>query len=137
MMAIAVIAVCLGVAHENLVLGIIVAVAVAPALVYTVIVAAKSKAKGRPMAVFQKLNTFLAAAVAVPMVAVSAVIASRVIYVDVGNAACGAGYPGFITALVIGGTAGVATAAYMTYYLFHRKGRRRGNPRLRSPKLPE
>ncbi len=49
-MVIAVIAVCLGVFHENLVLGIILAVAVTPAMAYTMIVAAKSEARGRPMA---------------------------------------------------------------------------------------
>ena len=47
LMVIAVIAVCLGVAHENLILGIILAVAVTPALVYTVIVAAKRQGQGK------------------------------------------------------------------------------------------
>ena len=74
-MVIAVIAVCLGVAHENLILGIILAVAVAPALVYTVIVAARSKARGRPMAVLDKVRTFLLAIVGVVVIAVSAIIA--------------------------------------------------------------
>ena len=45
LMVIAVFAVCLGVAHENLIMGIILAVAVAPALVYTVIVATERKAR--------------------------------------------------------------------------------------------
>jgi len=135
LMVIAVIAVCLGVAHENLVLGIILVVAVTPALVYTIIVAAKSKARGRPMDVFEKVWSFLAALAGVVVIAVSAVIAFCMTCVPIGFATLPAGRllrPGpdtdFIIALVAGGTAGVAAAAYMTYYLLTRKGRRRGSP---------
>jgi len=135
LMVIAVIAVCLGVAHENLVLGIIQAIAVAPALVYTVIVAAQSTARGRPMAVFKKVSTFLAALVGVVVIAVSAFIAFFVTCLSVGIAS-EAGYIGrdwdlksLVTACVYGGgTAAIAVAAYMTYFLVTRKGRRGGSP---------
>ena len=75
LMVIAVIAVCLGVAHENLVLGIILAVAVAPALMYTFMVAARSKARGKPMVLLEKVGSFLAAIAGVVVIAVSAFIA--------------------------------------------------------------
>jgi len=127
---IAVISVCLGVARENVVLGIFLAVLVAPALGYTVIVAAKSKARGRPMAVFKKVSTFLAALVGVVVIAVSAFIAFFVTCLSVGIAS-EAGYIGrdwdlktLVTACVYGGgTAAVAAAAFMTYFLLTRKRR--------------
>ena len=129
LMVIAVIAVCMGVAHENVFFGILLAVAVAPALGYTFIVAARRKAKERPMAVFEKVSTFLAAIVGVVMIAVSAVVSFFVTCIPVGYATVGAAEDsGLIIALVIGGTAAVAAAAYMTYYLLHRKGRRPGSP---------
>ncbi len=130
LMVIAVIAVCLGVWHEEPVLGIILAVVVAPALVYTVIVAAKSKARGRRMAVFEKVGTFLAAIVGAVVIAVSAIIAFFVTCFPVGIVTLGAaGTATWIIALVSGGTAAVAAAAYMTYRLLTRKGRRGGSPR--------
>ena len=58
LLVIAVIAVCLGIAHENIILGIILAVVVVPALVYTVVVAEKRSAGGSPMAVLDKAATF-------------------------------------------------------------------------------
>jgi len=125
----AVIAVCLGVMHERLVLGIILAVAVAPALVYTFIVAARRKARGRPIAVLEKVGTFLAALAGVVVIALAAVIAFFVTCIPVAFADVGAGNTGAMLALVTGGTAGVATAAFMTYFLLCRKGRRDGTPR--------
>jgi len=138
LMVIAVIAVCLGVARENLFLGIFLAVVVAPALMYTVIAAARSRASGMPRAVFEKVSTFFAALVGVVVIEVSALIAFCMTCVPVGYATLAAGYWaiagnvrnewGLIFALATGGAAGVAAAAYMTYRLLHRKGRRWGNP---------
>jgi hypothetical protein len=118
-MVIAVIAVCLGVAHENLNLGIIQAVAVAPALAHTVIVAARSKARGRPMDVFEKVSTFVIAIVGVVVIAVSAIVAFFVTCFPVSVAA-----RDFGVGLVIGGTAAVAAAAYVTYRLLTSDRRR-------------
>jgi hypothetical protein len=123
LLVIAVIAVCLGVLHENWGMGILLAIAVTPALLYTIIVAAKTKARGRPMAVFKKVGTFLGAIVGVVVIAGSAVIAFFVTCIpavaasrDTNNVA------------VICGSAGVATAAFVTYYLLFMRGRRGGSP---------
>jgi len=123
LLVIAVISVCLGVARENVVLGIFLAVLVAPALGYTVIVAAKSKARGRPMAVFEKMWSFLAALAGVWMIEVSAVIAFFMTCVPVNFATARFGDPGSIMPLVTGGTAVVAAAAFVTYFLLTRKRR--------------
>jgi hypothetical protein len=124
LMVIAVIAVCLGVVHENMLLGITLAVVVAPALVYTSIVAAKRKVRGRPMAVLEKVWTFLAAAAGVVLVALSAVIAFFVTCIPVSIGTVRAGGLGFIIGLVTGGTAAVAAAACVTYLLLTRNRRR-------------
>ncbi len=125
LMVIAVIAVCLGVAHENLILGIIQAVAVAPALAYTVIVAARNKARGRPMAIIDKVHTFLLAIVAVVVIAVSAIIAFVVTCFPVGYAVINTGGTGtWIIALVIGGIGAVAAAVFMTRFFLNLKRRR-------------
>jgi len=134
MMAIAVIAVCLGVWHEEPVLGIVLAVAVAPALGYTVFLAAKTKARGRPMAVFEKVDTFIAAIVGVVVIELSTFIAFFVTCFPIGLVAFaatgginnkGTGITGVVVAVVIGGAAAIA-AAYMTYRSLTRKGRHGG-----------
>jgi len=125
-----VIAVCLGVAYENLIMGIILSVAVAPELVYTFVWWSKSKARGRPMAALEMVGSFFAALVGVVVIAVSAFIAFFVTCLSVGIAS-EAGYVGrgwdlksLVTACVYGGgTAAVAAAAFMTYFLLTRKRR--------------
>ncbi|MFI5458240.1 MAG: hypothetical protein ACHRXM_22650 [Isosphaerales bacterium] len=123
LLVIAVIAVCLGVAHENWGMGILLAITVTPALLYTMIVAAKSKVRGRPMAVFKKIGTFLAAIVGVVVIAGSAVIAFFVTCIP----AVAISRDMNIVAVTCY-TAGVATAALMTYYLLFMRGRRSGSP---------
>ena len=126
LMVIAVIAVCLGVVHENLALGIFLAFAVAPALVYTFIVAAKSKARGRPMNVFEKAGTFVASIVGVVVIAGSAFIAFGVTcfssFVVIGFR----GENQNIVVMISYGAA-VATAAFITYYLLFMRGRTGGS----------
>ncbi|MFI5458242.1 MAG: hypothetical protein ACHRXM_22660 [Isosphaerales bacterium] len=116
MLVIAVIVVCLGVGPFG----------VAPALVYTCIVVAKSKARGRPMAVLEQLSTFLAALIGVVVIAVSAFIAFLVTCFPIGMAADASG-TGLTIAFVIGGMAAGA-AAFLTYLLLTRKRRREGIP---------
>jgi len=122
-MVIAVIAVCLGVAHENWGMGILLAIAVTPALLYTMIVAVKRKVRGRPMAVLEKVGTFLAAIVGVVVIAGSAVIAFFVTCIP----AVAASRDSNIVAVTCY-TAGVVTAAFVTYYLLFMRGRRGGRP---------
>jgi hypothetical protein len=118
-------------------MGIILVVAVAPALVYTVNVAAKSKASGRPMAVFEKASTFIAAIVGVVVIAVSAFIAFFVTCIPVSIAVIAASYADIfvdgtaasIIVLLSSGTAAIAAAAFMTYLLLTRKRQSGGIPR--------
>ena len=67
--------VCLGVARAELVVGIIVAVVVMPALVYTVIMVKKRSTRERPMAVADKVIAFIVAIGGVIIVEFSAVVA--------------------------------------------------------------
>jgi len=134
LMAIAVIAVCLGVAHENWGLGIVLAVAVAPALLWTIYEATTNKANGRPMAVFEKVGTFLGSLVGVVVIEVSAVIAFVVTCVPMGLATVrgfgdsarantwGSTY--LPVAVVNGGLVGIAVGGYVTYVLITRRSRR-------------
>ncbi|MGO9922198.1 MAG: hypothetical protein ACLQIB_46815 [Isosphaeraceae bacterium] len=115
------VAVCLAVAHEDWIVGIALAAAVAPALGYTSIMASRSAAEGRPMEVFQKVWSFLAALCGVVVIALSALIAFCLTCIPAGFVALNVGDLGSYLALGIGGTAGVAAAAYMTYYLLTRK----------------
>jgi uncharacterized RDD family membrane protein YckC len=124
LMVIAVIAVCLGVAHENLSVGIILAVAVVPALVYTIIVAAKAKARGTPMGGLNKASHFLIAIVKVVVVEFSGLVAFAMICVAIGTMFSGQGNLGSTVVLVAGALAGIADATCLTYLLFIRKGRR-------------
>ena len=124
LLLIAVIAVCLGVFHEQPVLGIILAVAVTPAMAYTMIVAAKSEARGRPLATIDKISTFLAAIVGVVIIAFSALVAFVSTCFPAGFIGMNVGGAGIIFAVVIGATAGIAAAVYTTRFLLTRKHRR-------------
>ena len=126
LMLIAVIAVCLGVAHENVVLGIILAVVVVPALVYTFIVVEKRSARGTPMAALDKAVTFLVAIGGVVIIEFSAVVAFCMTCIPIGSVSFGANSAvGLIIALTVGGIAGIAAAICATYFLVFRKGRNR------------
>jgi hypothetical protein len=129
LLVIAVIAVCLGVAHENLVLGIILAVVVVPALVYTFIVVEKRSARGIPMAVPDKVVTFLVAIGGVLIIEFSGLVAFCMTCIPIGSVSFGANSAvGMIIALTLGGIAAVAAAGYATYLLVFRKGRNWRNP---------
>jgi hypothetical protein len=129
LMLIAMIAVCLGVGHENLFLGILLAVAVAPALVYTAIVAARRSALGRPMAFIDKVRTFLAAIVGVVVIAVSGFIAFFATCFSIASANAANANPNFLVILfTTSGAAAVAAGAFVTYLLLTRKGRGKGIP---------
>ncbi len=120
LMVIAVNAVCLGVAHENIYLGIILSVAIAPALVYTVVVAERRKARRSPMAFLDKAVTLFLAIVGVVIIEISALVAFFMTCVSVAYVTAGSGI-----ALVAGGIAGVASLASAIYLLLSfRKGRR-------------
>ncbi len=124
LLVIAIIAVCLGVAHENLVLGIILAVAVVPALVYTVILVEKRSAGGNPMAVADKVTTFLVAIGGVVIIEFSSLVAFCMTCYPIGAAGFAANSAvGLIIGLVVGGIAGIAAGAYATKLLLFRKGR--------------
>ena len=75
LLIIAVIAVCLGVWQAQPLLGVIVAVIVVPALGYTSVIAFQSASKGRPLAVSEKLNRFLAALMGVVVILFAALVA--------------------------------------------------------------
>jgi len=123
LLVIAALAVCLGVWHEAPVLGIILAVVVAPALLYTSIVASGSAAEGKPMAVFQKVWSFLAAIGGVVVIAISGFIAFGITCFSVGFGVLNIKMTGSEYILVgISGTVALA-AASMTYRLLTRKRR--------------
>jgi hypothetical protein len=129
LLVIAVIAVCLGVAHENLVLGIIAAVVIVPALVYTFIVVEKRSARGIPMAVPDKAFTFLVAIGGVLIIEFSGLVAFCMTCIPIGSVSFGANSAvGLIVALTLGGIAAIAGAWYATYLLVFRKGRNRQIP---------
>ena len=126
LMVIAVIAVCLGVAHENLLLGIILAVAVVPALVYTIIVVERRTITGMPMAAIDIAATFVIAIGGVVIIEFSAVVAFCMTCIPIGSVSFGANSAvGLIIALTVGGIAGIAAAICATYLLVFRKGRNR------------
>ena len=129
LLVIAVIAICLGVAHENLVLGILLSVAIVPALVYTVIVIEKRKARGIPMAFIDKVLTFVIAIGGVVIVEFSAVVAFCMTCYPIGYMTINVAgvFVGLVVATAIGGVAGIAAAWFVTYRLVFRK---RGNRRI-------
>jgi hypothetical protein len=116
MLLIAVIAVCAGVWRAGSAMGITLAVAVLPALLYTNYVAFESATAGRPMDVFEKVGSFVAALAGVVVVGLAAVIAFCMTCFPAGivsrNIAVG---------LVIGGTAAIAAAAFVTRSLLSRR----------------
>jgi hypothetical protein len=120
MLLIAVIAVCAGAWHAGTVAGLALVVAVVPALLYTTFVAFESAAAGRPMAVVEKVGSFVVALAGVVLVGIAALIAFCVTCFPAGIVTRNIGL-----GLVVGGTAGVAAAAYMTRSLL---SRRRGAP---------
>ena len=129
LMVIAVIALCLGVARAELVVGIIVAVVVMPALVYTVIMVKKRSTRERPMAVADKVITFIVAIGGVMIVEFSSIVAFCMTCYPIGAVSFSANSgAGVIIALCAGGLAAVATAVYATYLLVFRKGRNSRNP---------
>jgi hypothetical protein len=127
LLVIAVIAVCLGVWQAQPVLGVIVAVIVLPALGYTSVIAFQSASKGRPMAVSEKLNRFLAALVGVVVILFAALVAFCMTCVPTGFIAMSAaGDQALIVALVVGGIFAAAAAAGVTYLLLRRRNRAAG-----------
>jgi hypothetical protein len=131
LMVIAVIAVCLGVARANVVLGIVLAVVVVPALVYTMIVTERHKASGRPIAVLDKAATFVNAIAGVVIIEFSALVAFYMTCVPVSFATASVGVgvnAGLIVGLVTGGLAGIGVAASVIYLFLFRKGRKRRLP---------
>jgi hypothetical protein len=131
LLVIAVIAVCLGVWHEVPFLGIMLAVVAAPALVYTSVVAARSRASGQPMSVFDKVGSFAGALAGVVVIEFSALIgfgATCMPAVGIAVVAGANGQPAMIAAVVVGGIGAVAAATLVTYFFLTRKGRTRGIP---------
>jgi hypothetical protein len=120
LLLVAVIAVCAGAWRAGTLAGFALVVAVLPALLYTTFVAFESSAAGRPMAVVEKVGSFIAALAGVVVIGIAAVIAF-----------CATCFPAGILSrnlgvgLAIGGTAGVAAAVYMTRSILSRS---RGAP---------
>ena len=118
LMIIAVIAVCLGVARESPALGLDLAIVVVPALVYTIVAAARRKARSSRMAALDQVRTFFIAIAVVIFIEISALIAAfwtclLVVYVT----------RSFGFAFVIGGMVGAATAGSLIYSMLSRKDR--------------
>jgi hypothetical protein len=124
MLVIALVAICAGVWHELPGLGIVLAVAATPALLYTSIMAFKGAARGRPMDTIEKVGSFIGALAGVVVISLSALIAFGMTCFPVGLVAASAGPPGFIVAFAVGGVAGLAAAAFVARALLIRAGRR-------------
>ena len=114
LLLIAVVAVCLGAGRDQPVLGIVLAAVVVPAAVYTMIVAFRSAGTGSPMSVFDKVWSFAGAIAGVLAIEFAALVAFCMSCIPAGFITMGAGESGIIVAVVIGGLAAVAAAAYMT-----------------------
>jgi hypothetical protein len=123
-MVIAVIAVCLGACREELVVGIIVTALAAPALVYTILVAARQTGAGNSMPVLDQIGTFLKALAPVAIIEFASLISFVTTCIPTGFISIAAGQAGVIFAFIVGGAAGIATAVYMTRYLLRKWGRR-------------
>jgi hypothetical protein len=121
LLVIAVVAICLAIVREDLLVGTVLALTVLPALAYTIIAAARREARGSPMAVHEKLRAFLAAIVGVALVAFSTVAMFFLTCVSVSRAADNAGEVGFIITVVIAAFAGAAAGASVTYVLVFMK----------------
>ena len=118
MLIIVVIAVCLGVLREVPWMGILLAGAVVPALAWTVVVVARSKARrGRPLPAREKVGIFGFALAAVAAIWAAALVAFVITCFPVGMATMDGGANGFILACGVGGVAALA-AGYGSYRLF-------------------
>ena len=124
LLVISVVAVCLAGLRKDVVVGTVLALAAAPALIYTIAVAAVRTARGRPMALLEKLRTLLAAIIGVLLITFCAVAASCMTYLSVGRATANSGEVGSIIALAAGGLAGVVGGAFAVYVLFFMKSQR-------------
>ena len=131
LLVIAVVALCLAIVREDLLVGTVLALAVVPALAYTIIAAARREARGSPMAVHEKLRTFLAAIVGVALIAFSTVATFFLTCVSVSRATDGAGEVDFIITVVIAVFAGAAAGTSVTYVLLLMNGQR--TPKARKP----
>jgi hypothetical protein len=121
LMVIAVIGVCLGIARESLGVGISLAIVVVPAFVFTIIAAARRRARSSPMVALDLVRTFFIAMVAVVFIEVSTLVAMfwaglLVVYVTGSSE----------IALVIGSMTGIATGGSLMNSMLSRKGE---NPR--------
>jgi hypothetical protein len=123
LLLIALVALCLGVGHEEPALGIALAVVVLPAAGYTTVIAFRSAATGRPMSVFQKLWSFGGAMTGVMAIEFASLVAFCITCVPTGFVAMSAGEKGIIVAVVVGGIAAVAAGAFMTRYLLTMRSR--------------
>jgi hypothetical protein len=121
LLLIAVVALCLGVGHDEPFLGIALAVVVVPAAVYTTIIAFRSRATGRPMSVFEKVWSFAGAILGVIAIEFAALVAFFMTCIPTGFVTMSAGESGIIVAVVLGGIAAIVVAVYMTRYLLTRK----------------
>jgi hypothetical protein len=124
LLIIAVVAVCLGVWQAQPILGACLAVVAVPALGYVCVIGFKSASAGKPMAVPDKLSSFLAALWGVVLVEFAALVAFCMTCVPAGFVAMSAdaaGETGFIVALVLGGVGAFAGGAYVAYWLIKTK----------------
>jgi hypothetical protein len=123
MMLIALIAVCLGLMREAPGLLVLLAVTVAPALVWTLVVTSRTKAEeGRPMSLPETMGVFILALLAVVIIWVSSLIAFVATCLPIGFVTFDLGRGGglgVVLAFGIGGVAAVA-AGYGTYRLLRR-----------------
>jgi hypothetical protein len=117
MLVIAMVAVCLGVLHEAPGLGILLIVLMVPALVRTLVGAARRKAKGHSMTPAEKLFTFFGSLGIVIVIGLAASIAFVTTCFPIGfltfDMTNGAG-------VVLATIAGLAAAGYVLYLLGQR-----------------
>jgi hypothetical protein len=104
-------------------MGLGLGVMVVPALVYTVFAAFESRSAGKPMDIFDKVGSFVMALAGAVLVGLAAFIAFWMTCIPAAIVS-----KNFGIGIVIGGTVGIAVAAYMTGRILMR---RRGAPWVR------
>jgi hypothetical protein len=118
LLLIAVIVVCAGVYRVDPVKGLGLGVVVVPALLYTVFAAFESRSAGKPMDVFDKVGSFVLALAGVALIGLAAFIAFWMTCIPAAIIS-----KNFGIGIMIGGTVGIAVAAYMTGRILMRRRR--------------
>jgi hypothetical protein len=118
MLIVAVIAICLGIAHEAPLFGITFAAAAIPALLLTIAFVRRRRSSELPLSIFQKIRVFLLSLAAVGVVEVSASIAFCTVCFPLGVISFNrSNATGMFVAFVLGAIAAVFAGGFTTRHI--------------------